>query len=90
MENEKTFTCPHCGEILETWDPAPETGWDHELLMCNNDACVYFTGGRKKIRDELRLNFGYRYCFDPVKGRGIPVAAWCGGHLSLLKGRCSA
>jgi hypothetical protein len=72
---------------METWEPSPESGWDHNLLICQNDSCDYFTKGRKKIADECEANFGYRYCYDPQNKTAVPMAAWCGGDLSYLKGR---
>jgi hypothetical protein len=87
---EKNYTCPHCNEALDCWEPCPETGWDHNLYVCNNDACPYFTCGREKIARECHANFAYRYCYDPEKGKEMPVVAWCGGDRSLLKGRAEA
>ena len=86
---EEDNICPHCGQPLDQWEPHPESGWDHDLLICNNDECAYFVEGRKKIGDEFRVNFGYRYCYDPWKGRPIALITWCGGKRSYLKGRCT-
>jgi hypothetical protein len=82
--------CPHCGEKLDCWEPPPEGGWSHNVFLCMNNACSYFIKGRKKISGDYEANFGCRYCYDPVKGKGISMAAWCGGELSLLKGRCKS
>jgi len=87
--NEVRYTCAHCGESLNRWEPSSESGWDHDLYMCDNDECPYFVGGQKKIAAECKVNFAYRYGYDPLKDRGIPIACWCGGHLSLLKGKCA-
>jgi hypothetical protein len=87
MERDGNKVCPHCGEPLESWEPCSESGWDHDLLMCDNDTCSYFTRGRKKIAEECEANFGYRYCYDPEKGTSVAMAAWCGGDLSYRKGR---
>jgi hypothetical protein len=87
MKNSQEMDCPHCGQKLDAWDPGDESGWDHDLLVCNNSKCEYFVRGRKKISDECEVNFAYRYCYDPVKDRAIAIATWCGGDLSLRKGR---
>ena len=89
MNREEIHTCPHCGEELSRWEPSPESGWDTDLLICNNDECAYFVKGRKKICDECSVNFSYRYCYNPSKGSNVALAAWCGGDLSLIKGRCT-
>lgn len=88
MKDEKS--CPHCGERLESWEPSPYTGWGHEMLVCNNNNCPYFLEGRRKICYEFEKNFAYRFCYNPTNGRSLPIIAWCGGDLSLLKGRCAA
>jgi len=80
--------CPHCGMPLATWEPHCEAGWDHGLLLCENDRCTYFVTGRSRICEEFEKNFSYRYCCDPKTGKEWPTVAWCGGDLSLLKGRC--
>ena len=82
-------SCPHCGQILDRWEPHSESGWDHALLVCNNDQCAYFVRGREKICSEFKVNFAYRYCYDPCKDQTIPLVTWCGGRLSRLKGRCA-
>ncbi|MFC1581224.1 hypothetical protein ACFL4N_10005 [Thermodesulfobacteriota bacterium] len=84
------MTCPHCGEILTLWEPPSESGWDRDLLICENNECRYFIKGREKVCAEFEKNFSYRYCFDPKSGKSRPIVAWCGGTLSLLKGRCGA
>lgn len=81
-------TCPHCRKALVRWEPCAHTGWGHDLFYCDNNACSYFLEGRRKIACEYEKNFAYRYCYDPAKGRALPIIAWCGGDLSLLKGRC--
>ena len=85
-----TKTCPHCNERLIRWEPNPESGWGNDLFYCANDDCAYFVRGRKKISRECEKNFSYRFCYDPETGRELPILAWCGGNLSLLKGRCKA
>jgi hypothetical protein len=85
---EEKILCPHCGMPLSCWEPHPESGWDHDLLVCSNDQCSYFVRGREKICRECEQNFAYRFCYDPRTGHEWPIAAWCGGDLSLLKGRC--
>lgn len=86
--NEEKYTCPHCSRPLKRWEPSPYAGWGHELYYCNNNDCVYFINGRVKICVEFEKNFAYRYCYNPVNGKAFPIIAWCGGDLSLLKGRC--
>ena len=86
---EDLYTCPHCGEALERWEPCSESGWDTDLFICTNNTCSYFVRGREKICQECNVNFAYRYCYNPQNGREIPLATWCGGGLSLLKGRCA-
>jgi hypothetical protein len=86
--DEMDYTCPYCGEGLARWEPAAESGWDCDMYLCENDTCEYFTKGRKKVSRDYEANFGYRYCYDPIRRRAVPLAAWCGGHLSLRKGRC--
>jgi len=81
-------TCPYCSEELVTWDPPDEAGWDHALMICQNNECSYFVRGRSKVCKEYERNFSYRYCYDPATGKELPILAWCGGDLSLLKGRC--
>jgi hypothetical protein len=87
MQSEK-YTCPHCGEVLTRWEPSPYTGWGHDMFYCDNNECEYFVKGRIKICMEFEKNFAYRYCYNPVNGKDISIIAWCGGDLSLLKGRC--
>lgn len=84
------FACPHCESILLRWEPCPDTGWDHDLYYCDNDACPYFVEGRRRICEEFEKNFAYRYCYDPLNGQTLPIISWCGGDLSLLKGRCKS
>lgn len=88
--NERSCACPYCGERLDRWEPASESGWGNGLYLCNNNECAYFMQGRKKIGRECEVNFGYRCGYDPEKDRGICMAAWCGGSLSWMKGRCPA
>ena len=85
---DRVHMCPHCGEVLECWQPSPESGWDQELFICTNNECSYFVKGRERICEECHVNFACRYCYNPQKDRGIALAAWCGGDLSLMKGRC--
>ena len=87
--NEENYKCRHCGEILVRWEPSPDAGWDHDLYLCNNNRCSYFVNGREKMSKEHKVNFAYRYCYDPFKHKEMPIVSWCGGDLSLLKGRCS-
>jgi hypothetical protein len=87
--NDQKKLCPHCGMPLSSWEPHPEGGWDHDLLLCENNECPYFIRGRSKICREYEQNFSYRFCCDPKTGKEWPAVAWCGGDLSLLKGRCS-
>ena len=82
--------CPFCGSALQEWEPSPYHLWENNLLYCPSDACSYFRFGRKEIADRFHKNFGYRYCWDPVKAHGFPLIAWCGGARSYLKGRCPA
>ncbi len=79
--------CPYCGKKLEVWEPHPETGWSDYLLVCGNDECEYFHRAREKVAEECKVNFAYRYCLNPKTGKAIPIVTWCGGDLSLLKGR---
>ena len=88
--NEKNLTCPHCDKQLLRWEPSPYTGWGHDLYYCDNNECNYFIEGRLKICIEFEKNFAYRYCYNPVNGKEFPIIAWCGGELSLLKGRCKS
>lgn len=82
------MVCPHCNETLTRWEPCPETGWDTDLYYCDNNECRYFVDGRRKICEEFQKNFAYRFCYNPKNGQGFPLIAWCGGELSLLRGRC--
>ena len=86
--NRDKLTCPHCDEPLERWEPSPWTGWGHDLFYCNNNRCPYFISGRRKICLEFEKNFAYRYCYNPANSKEFPIITWCGGDLSLLKGRC--
>ena len=86
--NEAERNCPHCNEALERWEPNAWTGWGNDLFFCNNNACPYFVRGRKRICLEFEKNFAYRYCYNTKNGQELPIIAWCGGGLSLLKGRC--
>jgi hypothetical protein len=83
-------SCPYCHEQLVMWVPCDESGWDHDLLLCENNECSYFVHGRAKVCEDYGANFAYRFCYDPRTGREIPIVAWCGGDLSLLKGRCKS
>ncbi|MBN1847167.1 MAG: hypothetical protein JW932_01130 [Deltaproteobacteria bacterium] len=85
---DKEYICPHCNGVLKQWSPPPHGGWDHDLFYCDNNACDYFIRGRTKISSESKTNFAYRFCYNPVNGRDFPLITWCGGDLSLLKGRC--
>ncbi|MFC1821225.1 hypothetical protein ACFL9T_00835 [Thermodesulfobacteriota bacterium] len=87
MTDEK-LACPYCNEPLTRWEPSPWTGWGDDLFYCRSNECSYFVEGRKKICIEFEKNFAYRYCIDPKKGKPLPIITWCGGDLSLLKGRC--
>ena len=80
--------CTHCNQGLTKWEPCPESGWGDDLYYCDNDACAYFLEGRRRICREYDKNFSYRYCVNPKTGHSLPLVAWCGGDLSLLKGRC--
>ena len=86
--SEEIYVCPHCEEVLSSWSPSPYHGWANDLYYCHNDECSYFIEGRQKICVEFEKNFAYRYCFNPENGKHFPLIAWCGGDLSLLKGRC--
>lgn len=86
---QKENICPHCGKGMEPWDPGPEGGWADDMFICNNNSCSYFVNGRKKIANENKVNFAYRYFYNPSRNKGGAVAVWCGGDLSLLKGRCA-
>jgi hypothetical protein len=86
--NQDKRICPHCKEPLVRWEPCPQTGWGHDLFFCDNNACSYFVEGRRKICCDYEKNFAYRYCYDPENGQELPIVVWCGGDLSLLKGRC--
>jgi hypothetical protein len=88
MMNEEKLICPHCNQSLEKWEPCPWTGWGHDMFYCNNNECPYFLTGRRRICLEFEKNFAYRYCYNPENGQELPIIAWCGGELSLLKGRC--
>jgi hypothetical protein len=85
---QEPFTCPYCGEALERWEPSPYAGWGHDMFYCANNECEYFIRGRIKICTEFEKNFAYRFCYNPVNGKDFPIITWCGGDLSLLKGRC--
>ena len=82
-------TCPHCQRPLAKWEPCAESGWDCDLYYCDNDECPYFVRGRQIICENYEKNFAYRYCLNPGTGQETPIVAWCGGDLSLLKGRCA-
>lgn len=84
---EAPYTCPHCNEQLKPWEPHPETCWSDTLWICENDNCSYFKKGREKIATEYKVNFAYRYCFNPENGKSVSIISWCGGDLSFLKGR---
>ena len=88
MLTDEKITCPHCTEPLDDSEPNPETGWDQDLMICNNYACAYFIKGRKKLFEEYDVNFAYRYCYNPANSKEFPLVCWCGGDLSLKKGRC--
>ena len=88
--NTEQFECPHCSKVLTQWEPSPYTGWGHDMFYCDNDNCEYFIEGRMKICREFEKNFAYRFCYNPVNGKDFPIIAWCGGDLSLLKGRCGS
>ncbi len=82
--------CPHCNGKLDRYEPSPFSDWDSDLMICNNNECGYFTRGRAKVCKEYEKNFSYRYCVNASNGTAVPMAAWCYGELSLLKGRCSS
>ncbi|MFN3535313.1 MAG: hypothetical protein ACK4WB_07985 [Desulfatiglandales bacterium] len=84
---EEKFVCPHCNQELTPWEPHPETCWGDTLWVCENDDCSYFTRGRERIAKEEKVNFAYRYCYNPQSKKAVPIVTWCGGGLSFLKGR---
>lgn len=84
--SERPF-CPHCNTPLTPWEPHPETCWGDTLWVCENNDCDYFKRGRAKIAEEEKVNFAYRYCLNPTTGKAVPIVSWCGGDLSLLKGK---
>lgn len=60
-----TRRCPHCGSALEAWIGPPESGWG-EILVCNNNECVYFKGSPATIRNaDEESPLGCRYAEDP-------------------------
>ena len=72
MSDQKKL-CPHCGMPLSVWEPHPEGGWDHDLLLCENNECSYFVRGRSRICREYEQNFSYRFCCDPKTGKEWPA-----------------
>lgn len=87
MKDDKNI-CPHCDEPLTTREASPFSDWSNDLFYCENDDCSYFVDGRKKVCVEYEKNYSYRYCYNPENGKSFPLITWCGGGLSLLKGRC--
>lgn len=90
LDPPRLGVCPYCGAALEDWEPTDESAWENTLRFCPNNACDYFRFGRREIAERFKKNFGYRYCWDPVREHAFPLIAWCAGELSYLKGRCPA
>ena len=69
--------CPHCGEKLSSWIGPPESGWG-EILVCNNNACVFYRNSQKDIRNKDEDNsLGCRYAEDPDNGySSFNLLAW--------------
>lgn len=69
--------CPHCGAKLESWIGPPESGWG-EILVCNNNECVFYRGSQKDIRNKDEDNsLGCRYAEDPDNGyTAFNLLAW--------------
>ena len=88
--DKEIIQCPHCHKPLLKWEPSPYTGWGHDMFFCDNDDCSYFVEGRIRICCEFEKNFAYRFCYNPENGKNFPIIAWCGGDLSLLKGKCGS
>ncbi len=81
IENRK---CPYCGSKLHTWGITdnPMTTWDHDLLVCINDACPYLVKGWKEMYDQGNRGFSYRLTIDPRTGNSVPVPV---PNLSVIK-----
>lgn len=90
LDAPRRGTCPYCDAPLLEWEPSAYHAFENNLLFCPSNTCDYFRYGRRDIADRFQKNFGYRYCWDPVREHAFPLIAWCGGELSYLKGRCPA
>jgi len=80
----KNRVCPYCGEKLHTWGITdnPMTTWDHDLLVCVNDACPYLVKGWTEMYRQGNRGFSYRLCIDPRTGNSVPVPV---PNLSVIK-----
>jgi len=81
-------TCPYCHKDLVSWEPPDEAGWDHDLMVCENNECSYFVKGEAKSAKTMTGISATATAMTLQTGNELPILAWCGGDLSLLKGRC--
>lgn len=57
-------SCPHCGSLLCSQIGPPDSGWG-ELLVCENNECVVFSGSNENIRYKPSDSpLGCRYAED--------------------------
>ncbi len=60
--------CPHCGVTLTSTIGPPDSGWG-ELLVCENNDCVIFSGSNDTIRYKPSDSpLGCRYAEDVEGG----------------------
>ena len=67
------WTCPHCEEPLVRWEPCAQTGWSHDLFLCDNNECAYFVEGRRKIACDYEKNFPIAIAITLKMERSCPL-----------------
>jgi predicted RNA-binding Zn-ribbon protein involved in translation (DUF1610 family) len=87
--DEKSTTCPHCGQKLNKWSTpsfnfSDGLGWCTPFLyVCFNDECSFFRNSWKQMLDVYGQEMGYRFMLHPDSGESssIPV-----GNRHAMKG----
>jgi hypothetical protein len=75
--SEDLRTCPHCGSQLKKMRVPPETAWGTEfVLVCFNDACSYYEGGWKWMKEAYNQRVSYRYMFNPTTNASSMIPVW--------------
>jgi hypothetical protein len=75
-EKTESRSCPHCSSTLDSWYPPPETCWS-ELLVCNNNQCIYYLDSHKSIEEQGGSHRACRYAEEVDCGyRPVALVSW--------------